>query len=160
MCGPPPTPPLVIDSSVSGSSSVPFSLSLSDSASIEHKLVDGCSWAKKPWVQPLEAARVAIPPLDHKPIPLSRLLPWPWSEIFSEEGFSLLIDCIKSAEAGSVPVFDLFASPGERHKIMIALASRNMLNFRSTDAAAVPAPNGCFGLFLKVCRDWSAAALG
>ena len=38
-------------------------------------------------VVPIEFTKVSLPPADHRPQPIGRFLQWPWSEIFSDDGF-------------------------------------------------------------------------
>ena len=101
-------------------------------------------------VEPLTLTRLSIPPPGHKPVPLMELLEWPWTEIFSEEGFKVLYSPVGASVVPCVPSFSLFESPSARGEIYSALHGRHMMEFmpirtsRVLDARGVA--NGLFGL--------------
>ena len=101
---------------------------------------------KRPIWLSLWLARIGIPPVGHRPVPLERFLPPPWNEIFSPTGFDRLVDRSKDSLLPSVPVFDLFASAEERIDIYKALRDRSMLVFEPTTQQHQH-HNGAFGLY-------------
>jgi hypothetical protein len=95
-------------------------------------------------VCPLDYKRVSIPAEGHQPQPVSRFLSWPWSEIFSEEGYHRYL-------RDDTPVhtpqraYDSFASEQDRLDIYRTLHDRNMLEYRPVDKASIES-NGMFGV--------------
>jgi hypothetical protein len=95
-------------------------------------------------VSPLEHKRVSIPAAGHNPQPISRFLSWPWSEIFSDEGYHLYL-------RDDTPIhtpqraYDSFASGQDRIAIYKTLHQRNMLEYRPVGGGSM-GTNGMFGV--------------
>ena len=130
------------------SSAAPTSPLLPDSLNLSHYSVSRLE--KDELVEPLTLERLSIPPEDHKPVPLMSLLDWPWTEIFSEEGFKLLRDPWGADVVSLLPSFNLFESSAARGKIYSALSERNMMEFKSIPSSqvidSIEVANGLFGL--------------
>ena len=107
---------------------------------------------KSDLVEPLTLKRLSIPPKGHKPVPLMNLLEWPWTEIFSEEGFKRLHNPLGAEVAmyPFIPSFSLFESSSARGEIYTALADRNMMEFQPCHSSRLleftAVANGLFGL--------------
>lgn len=98
-------------------------------------------------VEPLSLAKVALPEEGHRPVPLSRFLPWPWSEIFSDAFAKKLLHPTRSKiPSSSVPVYNSFASDDDKVGIYLALAARGMMLFRPLDPSSPLPENGVFGV--------------
>ena len=98
-------------------------------------------------VRPLTMATVDLPPTSHRPVPMSRFLRWPWTEIFSPRGIEELQDEFSSTVAHLVPAFELFSSEQDRVDLLRAMSGRRMVTYIEEDDPIYGAPeNGMFGL--------------
>lgn len=97
-------------------------------------------------VIPIEADKVDLPPANHRPIPLAKLLRPPFDRIFSKEGFKKLVKPEHTAVfASQAKEFFHFKTPSDYIQLLILLIGRKMVRFEDADIPG-QLTNGAFGL--------------